>query len=141
LCLAILAVSPGASHGQDPQAGEQVATEPAADEVFVFERHAFDGPMLRLKVGDELPDLRNTPSGNWDERISSVKVGADTMLIIYSWYRFSHVCLGLAGVNAGGSGRYSDLSRLKAANPIHLDDRARSLRVVAKGTDLRRLCR
>jgi hypothetical protein len=117
LCSAILALSLGAAHGQDPQAGEQVATEPAADEVFVFERHAFDGPMLRLQVG------------------------TDAMLIIYSWYRFSHVCLGMAGVNAGGSGRYSDLSRLKAANPIHLDDRARSLRVVAKGTDLRRLCR
>lgn len=126
--------------GQDPNP-VPAAAEPAADEVIVFEGRLFQGASLTLKVGDELPDLGKTAQGNWDQRISSIKVGPDAVLILYSWYKFKRVCLGLPGVNSGGSGRYSDLSTLKADNPFHLDDRARSLRVVARGTDLGRLCR
>jgi hypothetical protein len=117
------------------------STEPAANEVIVFEKALFEGVSLTLRVGDELPDLQHAGQSNWDQRISSIKVGADAVLVVYSWYNFKNVCMGLPGLSSAGSGRYPDLSRLKPGNRPHFDDRIRSLRVVARGTDLRKFCR
>lgn len=118
------------------------STEPAANEVIVFEKALFEGASLTLRVGDELPDLQHVGQSNWDQRISSIKVGADAVLVVYSWYHFKKYCLALPGANSGGSGRYADLSKLRVRPPFdRFDDQARSLRVVAKGTDLRRVCR
>jgi hypothetical protein len=62
--------------------------------------------------------------------------------VLYSWFDFGNVCLGLPGAGTGGSGRFADLSRVKPKNlRFHLGDRSRSLRVVAKGTDVSKLCR
>ncbi|MGE5236242.1 MAG: hypothetical protein ACM3O7_07845 [Acidobacteriota bacterium] len=117
------------------------AEDPAANEAIAFADPLFQGPAMRLKVGDELSDLRKTAAGNWAERISSLKVGSDAIVVLYSWFNFGHVCLGLPGTGSGGSGRFADLSRIKSKDlPIGFDNNSRSLRVVAKGTNLRKIC-
>ncbi|MEW6336573.1 MAG: hypothetical protein AB1625_04135 [Acidobacteriota bacterium] len=138
VCAALICLVP--ARADEPAA--PAPREPGPDEAVVFEDVTFGGASLLLKVGDELPNLTKTPEGNWDQRISSLKVGADAIVVLYSWFDFGNVCLGLPGTGTGGSGRFADLSRIKPKNlRFHLGDRARSLRVVAKGADISKLCR
>ncbi len=114
---------------------------PAADEVIVFEGHNYDGASFTLKVGDEVKNLAKSPAGNWDLRISSLEVGDDAVVVLYSSVDFKRWCLGLPGRSFHGAGRYPNLSLVKNPSlPTHLDNKVRSLKVLGKDTDLKKVC-
>jgi hypothetical protein len=148
--VAVGLVAPALAKGQPPapeaspaqEVAPAPAQEPAADEVIVFADPLFQGASLRLKVGDALPDLGRTKEGNWNDRISSVRVGRDAIVVLYAGHNYGNMCLGLVGGGYGGSGQYPQLSTIKPRNlPVHLDNRSSSIRVVARGTDLSKICR
>ncbi len=113
----------------------------APDEAIVFEKPFYRGAWMRLKVGDELPNLLDTPGGNWDLRISSVKVGNEAVIVLYAAANFERWCLGLPGQALGGAGYYPDLTTIESANlQMGLNNTSRSLRVLGKDADLKKVC-
>jgi hypothetical protein len=140
---ALILLAAAAATAQEPVAPATPAVAPVAapDEVIVFQKPNYRGDWMRLKVGDELPNLTDTPAGNWERRISSVKVGAEAVAVLYSSFEFQRFCLGLPGTSFGGAGYYPDLDRVKNKSLRNsLDDNTRSLRVLGKGTDLSSVC-
>jgi len=112
------------------------------DEVIVFEKPSYQGDFMRLKVGEALPDLKESPHGNWDLRISSVKVGDEAVAVLFSSVRFRRWCLGLPGKALGGSGYYPDLAKMKSDDlRADMGNKARSMRVLGKDADLASVCK
>jgi hypothetical protein len=139
----VLFVATAATAQEGATSAAPVAVPVAApDEVIVFEKHSYQGEWMKLKVGDELPNLKNAPGSDWELRISSVKVGAEAVLVLYSAFNYKHFCLGLPGASFGGAGYYPDLGAVgNKSLRTPLDDKTRSLRVLGKGTDLSTVCR
>ena len=139
--LLICATVPALAGGQQGDVASAPAA-PARDEVIVYSDHNFKGDAMTVKVGDKLPDLEKVEAGNWSRRISSLKIGEDAVIVLYSSPNFQRFCLGIPGRGAGGSGYVPDLAAVK--NPslrTSLDDKVRSLRVVGSDAELATLCR
>lgn len=140
-CLLVLAAAAAAAQTPVPTPTPYVVPVAAPDEAIVFEKSAYRGEWMRLKVGDEVPDLRDSPGGNWELRISSVKVGGEAVVVLYSAVNFQRFCLGLPGKSLGGSGYYPDLATVKNDDlRRELANNTRSLRVVGKDADLQSVC-
>ncbi len=65
------------------------AAAQTADEVYLYEALDYGGSVLRLDHNVEIPDLSTyrvggTNGPNWSERISSLKVGANKKLLLYT---------------------------------------------------------
>jgi hypothetical protein len=141
LALLVCAGAPALGAGQPPDGG-QASAAPSRDEVIVYSDRGFQGDSMTIRVGDKLPDLEKSEAGNWARRISSLKIGEDAVIVLYSSPKFQRFCLGIPGKSAGGSGFVPDLSAVK--NPslrMSLDDNVRSLRVVGSDAELATLCR
>jgi hypothetical protein len=142
ICLLVLVVAGGAPpQVAAPTPTPYVVPVAAPDVVIVFEKPFYRGEWMRLRVGDELPDLRDTPGGNWELRISSLKVGYEAVAVLYSAVNFRRFCLGLAGRELRGSGYYPDLASVENKSLRNsLGDNTRSLRVLGKEADLNTVC-
>lgn len=60
---------------------------PESNQVFLFEHENYDGASLDLSVGQDIPDLRQSAisSGkSWNDRISSLKIGKDTLVHVWT---------------------------------------------------------
>jgi hypothetical protein len=138
----LLLVTAGAGAPGEAQTPTPIVVPTAApDEVIVFEKPFYRGPWMRLRVGDALPDLRDTPDGNWELTISSVKVGSEAVAVLYAGFGFRSFCLGLPGRSLGGAGYYPELATVKNRNlRTDLNDKVRSLRVVGKDANLATVC-
>lgn len=100
---------------------------PTSSEAIVFEGVHFQGASVVFKVGDEVPNLSDIPEGKWVDRISSLKVGTDTVLVTWFAHDYTGMCKVFFGANAGGhSGRYDDLGN------YHWDNVIDSLKVFSK---------
>ncbi len=58
---------------------------PAPNQVFLFEHVNYDGGVLTLSIGDDIPDLRQmtiSSGKSWNDRISSVKIGKDAQVYL-----------------------------------------------------------
>ena len=141
VALLVCAVAAALASGQ--QGGDaSTPAAPARDEVIVYSDRDFKGDSMTVKIGDTLPNLEMAEAGNWARRISSLKIGEDAVIVLYSSPNFQRFCLGIPGKFAGGSGNVPDLGAVK--NPslrAPLDDKVRSLRVVGRDADLSTLCR
>jgi|WetSurMetagenome_2_1015567.scaffolds.fasta_scaffold21835_2 hypothetical protein len=138
----LLLVASGAA-AQVDTAATATAAVPVADpdEVIVFDRTSYRGAFMRLRVGDELPNLEFSPDGNWESRISSVKVGSEAVVVLFSSFDYKKYCLALPGQALGGAGYYPDLSNIRNKNlRAQMNDMARSIRVLGKDTDLASAC-
>jgi hypothetical protein len=139
---ALLLVASGAGAQVDTTT-QAIAAVPVAEpnEVIVFDKTNFRGPFMKLRVGDELPNLEFSPDGNWESRISSVKVGSDAVAVFFSSFDFKRYCLALPGQALGGAGYFPDLSRIRNNDlRMSMGDMARSLRVLGKDADLATAC-
>jgi hypothetical protein len=65
------------------------AAEPTANQVYVYEHISYGGAYMRFDGIRDVADLRSYNTGalgspNWNDRISSLKVGSDLKLIVYA---------------------------------------------------------
>jgi hypothetical protein len=130
--LAFFAVRPCSAQEQAaPVATAPVAVagaNPDVSEVIFCQGRNFQGDSMTLQAPEDVPNLDKTRFGSWSERIKSLKVGTDVIVVMYSWFNYKGECLVLRGANVGGvAGRYSDLAKYGINAP-----RARSLRVFLK---------
>jgi len=101
------------------------APNPAANQVIFFDGWDFKGSSMTLQAGDEVPNLDKTRFGGWAERIKSLKVGTDAVVVMFVWFNYRDDCFVFRGANAGGvSGRFPDLSKYS-----QLSRRAKSVKV------------
>ena len=138
----LLLVAGGAGAQVDTAAPATVAVPVAApDEVIVFDKTSYRGAWMKLRVGDELPNLEFSADGNWESRISSVKVGTDAVAVFFSSSEYKSFCLALPGQSLGGAGYYPDLSRIHNKDlRIPMNDMARSIRILGRDADLATAC-
>ena len=60
---------------------------PEANQVFLFEHENYDGAALILKIGENLSDLRKleiSSGKTWNDKISSIKIGKDAMVRVWT---------------------------------------------------------
>lgn len=60
---------------------------PEANQAFLFERENYDGAGLYLTVGQDIPDLRQwaiSSGKSWNDRISSLKIGKDALVHVWT---------------------------------------------------------
>ena len=104
------------------------AANPDANQAMFFEGWNFKGNALTLQAGDEVPNLDKTRFGGWAERIKSLKLGTDVVVVMFVWFNYQGDCFVFRGANAGGvTGRYPDLSKYE-----QLSRRAKSVKVFLK---------
>ena len=104
------------------------APNPEANQAMFFEGWNFKGNALTLQAGDEVPNLDKTRFGGWAERIKSLKLGTDVVVVMFVWFNYQGDCFVFRGANAGGvTGRYPDLSKYE-----QLSRRAKSVKVFLK---------
>lgn len=65
------------------------AADPTANQVYVYEHINYGGAYIRFDGIRDVSDLRGYNTGalgtpNWNDRISSLKVGSDLKLIVYA---------------------------------------------------------
>jgi hypothetical protein len=130
--LVVVAVRPCSAQGQaapvaTANPGAVAAANPDVNEVIFYQGSNFKGDSLTLQAPEDVPNLDKTRYGSWSERIKSLKVGADVIVVMYSWSNYSNDCVVFRGTNVGGAaGRYADLTK------YGINARARSLRVFLK---------
>lgn len=92
--------------------GLVLAFDPNPYQVILYEHKDYGGMSIRFAVGDQIPNLKNVKMGssNWNDKVSSVKVGANTKLIAWEHANYQGMCRGFSGTNAGGIGNYHRLS-------------------------------
>lgn len=92
--------------------GLSLAFDPNSNQVILYEHRDYGGMSIRFAVGDQIPNLRNVRMGttNWNDKVSSVKVGANTKVIAWEHANYQGQCIGFFGTNAGGAGNYRRLS-------------------------------
>jgi len=106
-----------------------VRANPGPNEVILFEGRTYTGAALLYEAGAEVPDLEKLPVGRWGDRVSSLKVGADVVVVTWFLSEYQGWCQVFFGANAGGtSGRYPDLGASR------WDNRIDSLKVFPKDT-------
>ncbi len=67
---------------------------------------------MTLQAGDEIPNLNRSRFGSWADRIKSLEVGDDVVVVMWVWFNYGQKCWVFRGANAGGgTGRYADLSK------------------------------
>ena len=107
---------------------------PLPNQVYVFEDVDYSGASAQWNIGQSVPDLRrwNTPAGkSWNDRISSIRVGANARMLGYENINFGGKCIIFAGTSAGGRGDYNNLTYNMGDN---WNDRISSLKVVNAST-------
>jgi hypothetical protein len=107
------------------------AFDPTSNQVILYEHANFQGNSLRLQVGDNISCLTSKKMGtssNWNDKISSIKVGANVRLITFQDCPYKGQCMGFLGSNAGGhtGGLYPKLS------DWNYNDKISSLKVYSK---------
>ena len=139
LMLVVAAAAAAQEAAPTPTPGQSLA--PAPTEALLFEDTRFGGQFLTLKTGDAIPDLSTSHYGNWDRRISSVWVGDETAVILYTGLNYRNTCVVLPGKGGGAPGVYPDLGRIASKNLRgSLNNTIGSLRVIAKTDDAKKYC-
>jgi|GEM_PF-1528603 len=106
--------------------GVAPAFDPGPNEVILYEHIDYGGRSIRFSVGSNVPNLTNNKSGtwNWNDKVSSIKVGANVRLITWQDKDYTGKCMGFLGSNAGGkTGKYRHLG------DWHYNDAITSLKV------------
>jgi hypothetical protein len=106
--------------------GHPLAQE--ADYVFIYQHPNFGGAYMRLDRDQAIPNLGILETGaqgstNWNDQISSVKVGANKKIIVYEHINFGGASRTLYGLSCSFSGSYPTM-------PSGWNDKASSLKIM-----------
>lgn len=98
----------------------------ASNQVFVYEDINYGGAYIRWDGIRDIPDLRSYNTGaqgtpNWNDRISSLKVGSDVKLIVYKDINYK-----------GGSMTFTGPATISTLVSAGWNDKISSLRIVPK---------
>lgn len=113
-------------------------TEPGENEAVFWQNINFGGAQFRLLAPGNYADLRSikAPSGNWNDKISSMKLGEDVRVLAYSNINYAGACL--VYTSSGTGGRTNNYGDLRAQNTNlssgTWNDQISSLRVVVSST-------
>ena len=103
--------------------------EPAENQVFFFEEGNYKGEWLDYECGKSIPDLSQVKLFNsrddWNNRISSVKLGKNSVVILFENPDFKGESITLRGAGSRGPGHYPTM-------PPGWDDKASSLKVIQR---------
>ncbi len=102
---------------------------PEANQVFLFEYENYDGAGLYLTVGQDIPDLRQwaiSSGKSWNNRISSLKIGKDALVQVWTDSNFE----GLSKPYSGDGQGYVAIISLR---PEGWADKISSLKVRTPG--------
>lgn len=101
--------------------------EAAADQVIFYEHTNWGGNSMSFDYDKDIPDLTKwrfpNSSTNWNDKISSIKVGANAKVTLYQHTNFQGASITLKGTGSGGAGEFPDLPK------IGWNDKASSFRV------------
>jgi hypothetical protein len=93
------------------------AFDPGSNEVILWSDANYQGRSVRFSVGEQIANLSvwsstNSKSFNWNDKVSSIKVGANVRLITWQDKDYTGRCVGFLGSNAGGhtGGQYPRMS-------------------------------
>ena len=100
---------------------------PADHQVFVYEHTNYGGNYMSFEFDTLVPDLTKwrvlNSKDNWNDRISSIKVGKNTKIILFEHTNYKGATITLLGTGSGGAGNF-------AAMPSGWNDKASSFKVV-----------
>ena len=102
------------------------AAQPTSNQVYVYEHINYGGAYIRFDGLKDIPDLRSYNTGaigspNWNDRISSLKVGSDVKLIVYKDINYK-----------GGSWSVTGPATISTLVSNGWNDKVSSLRTVPK---------
>ncbi len=116
-------------------AGATSASDPGPNEVILYEHINYGGKSKRFSVGTNVSNLTDQKEGNWNwnDKVSSIKVGANVRLITWQDLNYTGKCMTFSGSNTGGAsgGNYNDLrgwnlndaiTSLKVRHPAYPED-------------------
>lgn len=85
-----------------------------ADQVYVYQHSNFGGAYIRFDRDQEISNLGSLNSGpqgstNWNDQISSAKVGANKKIVLYEHINFGGASKTLNGLSCSASGSYPSM--------------------------------
>jgi hypothetical protein len=99
-----------------------------AGQVFVYQHSNFGGAYMRFDSNREVSDLRGLNTGalgtaNWNDQISSIKVGKDRKIVCYADINYAGASITLYGSSCDTTGSYSSM-------PSGWNDRVSSFKIL-----------
>lgn len=99
-----------------------------AEQVFIYQHANFGGAYMRFDRDQAIPNLGILETGaqgsiNWNDQISSVKVGANKKIIVYEHINYGGASRTLHGLSCSFSGSYPTM-------PSGWNDKASSLKIM-----------
>jgi len=102
------------SEGDGTEQGGEEETDPLENEIVFFKDADFQGEHRIYAVGENLPDLRQLSfwdsTGNWNDEISSLKIGANAQAYVCTHINYEGPCVQHRG-NGTGVTRIDNLHR------------------------------
>lgn len=116
-----------ASHIKSLAYPENLPPEPYPNEVYFFEHSNYDGYYLLMSQDDDIPDLTRytlseTVTYNWNDRISSIRIGSNSALT--TWFNINY-----SGQKTGYKANGSNTFSIPDLAPLGVGDKWSSFKV------------
>jgi len=90
--------------------------QPGPNQVIFYEHSNWGGNSMSFDLDQSVADLRSwkflNSSTNWNDKISSIKVGANVKVKVYKDINFKGGDITLMGTGSGGAGDFPNLSTI-----------------------------
>lgn len=90
--------------------------EAASGQVIFYEHTNWGGNSMSFDFDKDIPDLTKwkflNSSTTWNDKISSIKVGANAQVILYQHTNYKGSSITLKGTGSGGAGDFPDLPKI-----------------------------
>lgn len=121
--------SGGTGPGNEQEQARSEEIDPLENEIFFFKHTGCQGEYRIYAVGEDLPDLRQLPfwdsTGNWNDEISSLKIGANAQAYVCTHIDFGEPCVQHRGNGTG-------VTRIENLHASGWGDRISSIKVRGK---------
>jgi len=90
--------------------------EPGPNQVILYEHANWGGNSMSFNLDQSVADLRSwrftNSSTNWNDKISSIKVGANVKVKVYKDINYKGGDITLMGTGSGGTGSFPNLTTI-----------------------------